>query len=87
MNQKYLVLRNCYVEDRYFSKGDVVKLPDTFPKNEKNFSKMRHQDTPKGSATCPDCGKVCLSELGLKSHARTHAPKPKAKAVKAKRGK
>jgi len=35
----YLVLRNCYTEEqRYFSKGDVVDLPDEMFKYEKNFA-------------------------------------------------
>lgn len=38
MRQKYVVLRNCFTADCvYYSKGDIVELPDAMFKDEKNF--------------------------------------------------
>ena len=37
---KYRCLRDCYVEDRLFAKGEIYELPDAFPKYEKNFGLM-----------------------------------------------
>ena len=52
---KYLVLRNCYTaEQRYFSKGDVVELPDEMFKYEKNFApvgEVEEQPLPKEPQT------------------------------------
>ncbi len=69
----YLVLRNCYINDKYFAKGQAVKLPEDFPKSPKNFKLMKHQDEPvKENLTCPKCGKECKSQLGFRSHLRVH---------------
>ena len=37
---KYRCLRDCYVEDRLFEKGEIYELPNAFPKYEKNFELM-----------------------------------------------
>jgi hypothetical protein len=56
---KYLVLRNCVVDDRLFKEGRVYDLPDAMYKNEKNFSLMRHQDmqpTPEDKQAARELG-------------------------------
>ena len=73
---EYLVLRTCYVNDRYFTKGEVKELPDDFPIYEKNFSPVGVQEAPlellEDSLVCPVCGKECKSKFGLQSHMRVH---------------
>ena len=57
---KYLVLRNCYTkEERYFSRGDIVELPDEMFKHEKNFQLVRQEvvkpDIPDDKYFCGKC--------------------------------
>ncbi len=76
---KYRCLRACYVEDRLFAKGESYDLPDAFPKYEKNFELMGEPEStsPTSNLVCTECGRECKSELGLKSHMRTHQKKEK----------
>lgn len=76
--QKYLVLRNCFTEEcRYFKKGEVVELPESMYKYEKNFRLVDRSMTepppePKNELVCQVCGKECKSKFGLQSHIRVH---------------
>jgi len=37
---KYITLRDCYVNDRLWRKGEVYELPDEMNKSEKNFKPL-----------------------------------------------
>ena len=55
---KYLCLRNCYVEDVLWRKGEVYELPDNMVKSEKNFQPLGEQPVeepePKPKPVKPD---------------------------------
>lgn len=74
---QYICLRDCFVNDRLHSKGEVYELPDDFPKSEKNFKLLSGApesttDPTEGSLACQVCGRGCKGEFGLQSHMRTH---------------
>lgn len=73
---RYHVLRNCYVNDRYYSKGEVKELPEDMWKSEKNFKPVSDAPesvtSPENGLVCPICGKECKSKFGLQSHTRIH---------------
>lgn len=69
------ILRNCYV-DRYYEKGEVRDVPDSLvklhPKNFKRVGVVEEEPQSKSVLVCPECGKECKSELGMRSHSRIH---------------
>ena len=40
---QYLCLRDCYVNDRFWQKGEAYELPDEMEKSEKNFKLVEPQ--------------------------------------------
>ena len=87
----YQCLRDCWVTERLFRKGEVYNLPDETPKSEKNFRLVGEPviaevapevtmgvtpDTePVNELSCSVCGQVCKSKFGLNSHMKKHARK------------
>ena len=73
---KYICLRNCYVNDRFWHQGEVYELPDDMVKSEKNFKPVsdvpESPTSPAEGNVCPVCGKECKSPFGLKAHTRIH---------------
>ena len=77
---KYLVLRDCYVNDRFRREGETVNLPDDMRKSPKNFapvdapdasekpSEQSHKHFYRKDGTCA-CGTV-LSAKAMKRRER-----------------
>ena len=72
---QYRCLRACFVNDRLFAEVESYERPDAFPKYEKNFKPMGEPDSTSPAQVCTECGRECKSELGLKSHMRSHQKK------------
>ena len=77
---KFLCLRDCYVNDRFWHQGEVYELPEAMEKSEKNFKPIEEPipdapelpTSPVESNICPVCGKECKSPFGLRAHMRKH---------------
>ena len=82
-----ICLRNCFPGDRLYKAGKVYEFPDNRKIEPKNFRAMEQapelvpeavQSTPEpekketNPLVCSECGKVCASNFGLKSHMRVH---------------
>lgn len=51
---KYLCLRDCYVEDVLWRKGEVYELPDNMVKSEKNFQPLGEQPIEEPEPKAPE---------------------------------
>lgn len=79
---KALCLRDCYVGERFWKKGETYELPDGMYKSEKNFRAIGVELEPTKGVTptteaetgfvCEVCGKVCKNKIGLIGHMKSH---------------
>ena len=79
---KYLVLRDCYKKDVYYSQGEVRDLPESLVGSSIHFQLVEAPDAPglipeplkeeTNPLACPECGRVCATAFGLQSHSKVH---------------
>lgn len=69
---KYLCLRDCYVNDRFWSKGEVYELDVDMEKSEKNFKAVEAPEPEE-----PETGTTFASSSGAEAETQLPAkPKP-----------
>ena len=62
---------NCFVRNRYYTKGETYELPDDFPTD---HFQVIEEVKPKISSSfiCAVCGKELKTKLALSGHRRSH---------------
>ena len=71
---KYICLRDCFVDSRFWHEGRTYDLPDDMQKTLKNFKLVNEPESPmeKPAFTCPVCRKVLTAKIALAGHMRSH---------------